>query len=277
MLDTTSTKCCSKCTQTKLLDFFAKQASCQYGRRPECKDCAASANRVYRLANLKSIKAKKRAAYLANLETVKVKSRLYYLENTEERKKASRAYYAANREKQNAQTKVYSQAHRAESKIYKDAHYEANKKKQNAQKRLHYAANTLRLNAVSRAYQKSHPEVASKGNQKRRAMKVGNGVFVVTAKELKKIRKSLCIYCGAPGPSHVDHVIPLARGGRHSIGNLQPLCGRCNMSKGSSFYIVFRVRADARKQDCVNANHVVGLPGSVVEGSIGTTNEGKKA
>jgi len=29
--------------------------------------------------------------------------------------------------------------------------------------------------------------------------------------------------------------------------------------------------------DCVNANHVVGLPGSVVEGSIGTTNEGKKA
>lgn len=37
--------------------------------------------------------------------------------------------------------------------------------------------------------------------------------------------------CGA-SPVTMDHVIPLSRGGRHHISNLQPLCGLCNDSKG---------------------------------------------
>lgn len=38
--------------------------------------------------------------------------------------------------------------------------------------------------------------------------------------------------CGA-SPVTQDHVIPLSKGGRHHISNLQPLCGPCNGSKGS--------------------------------------------
>jgi 5-methylcytosine-specific restriction endonuclease McrA len=32
---------------------------------------------------------------------------------------------------------------------------------------------------------------------------------------------------------HVDHVVPLARGGEHSYANTQPACPPCNMSKGA--------------------------------------------
>lgn len=31
----------------------------------------------------------------------------------------------------------------------------------------------------------------------------------------------------------MDHVIPLARGGRHGIGNVLPACQPCNSSKGA--------------------------------------------
>lgn len=47
-----------------------------------------------------------------------------------------------------------------------------------------------------------------------------------------------CIYCGASiadNPTvafHVDHVVPLARGGTDAIGNLVTACHHCNTSKG---------------------------------------------
>lgn len=43
---------------------------------------------------------------------------------------------------------------------------------------------------------------------------------------------SVCVYCGAPW-EHIDHVIPIARGGSKWPANLRPACGRCNRSKGS--------------------------------------------
>ena len=33
---------------------------------------------------------------------------------------------------------------------------------------------------------------------------------------------------------HLDHRVPLARGGRHEVGNLQATCPRCNLRKGST-------------------------------------------
>lgn len=44
-----------------------------------------------------------------------------------------------------------------------------------------------------------------------------------------------CAYCGAPGDLHMDHIVPLSRGGRHSIGNVVPACQRCNLSKHNKY------------------------------------------
>jgi 5-methylcytosine-specific restriction endonuclease McrA len=40
-----------------------------------------------------------------------------------------------------------------------------------------------------------------------------------------------CAYCGEGGDMHMDHFVPLARGGTHALGNLLPACSRCNLSK----------------------------------------------
>ncbi|MGW5639615.1 HNH endonuclease [Streptomyces sp. NPDC003832] len=41
-----------------------------------------------------------------------------------------------------------------------------------------------------------------------------------------------CIYCGALA-EHLDHVRPLAGGGRDVFRNVVPACADCNLSKGA--------------------------------------------
>lgn len=47
----------------------------------------------------------------------------------------------------------------------------------------------------------------------------------------------LCHWCGRPVPRrlrHVDHKIPLAKGGKHCVANLVPSCRSCNCRKHAS-------------------------------------------
>lgn len=46
-----------------------------------------------------------------------------------------------------------------------------------------------------------------------------------------------CLACGQHEPDiklTIDHVLPLSLGGTNAIGNIQPLCGPCNSSKGAT-------------------------------------------
>jgi 5-methylcytosine-specific restriction endonuclease McrA len=50
-----------------------------------------------------------------------------------------------------------------------------------------------------------------------------------------------CAYCGVGGARlEMDHVIPLARGGRHAIGNVLPACPTCNRSKWDRLLVEWR-------------------------------------
>lgn len=52
-----------------------------------------------------------------------------------------------------------------------------------------------------------------------------------------------CAYCGKPvADMHMDHVIPLSRGGAHSIGNVVPACAPCNLSKGAKLLVEWKRR-----------------------------------
>jgi len=55
--------------------------------------------------------------------------------------------------------------------------------------------------------------------------------------------RGCCAYCGVKAePVYMDHVVPLARGGRHSIGNVLPVCFYCNSTKHSMLLSVWRHR-----------------------------------
>lgn len=58
---------------------------------------------------------------------------------------------------------------------------------------------------------------------------------------------SRCAYCGSSGSLTMDHIVPIARGGWHSIGNVLPACKSCNSSKCDALLIYWRSgRAKAR-------------------------------
>lgn len=59
---------------------------------------------------------------------------------------------------------------------------------------------------------------------------------------LKHICDSRCVICDSQGDIVKDHITPIYQGGSDGIENLQPLCRRCNSSKGPD-------RTDYRRND----------------------------
>lgn len=70
---------------------------------------------------------------------------------------------------------------------------------------------------------------------KYRALQVGaDGVDYCTNEKIKArfaMFFGRCAYCGAEDAGHVDHLIPLARGGSAFPSNLVPACRPCNQRK----------------------------------------------
>ena len=110
-----------------------------------------------------------------------------------------------------------------------------------------HEASKLRAKAANSRYKKSHPEVGRQGQHRRRARKIGNGVFKIIPKDLQRLQRTPCQECGTMKKLTIDHVVPISKGGTHSIGNLQSLCLSCNSSKNNKF-IIERKLANANRR-----------------------------
>jgi 5-methylcytosine-specific restriction endonuclease McrA len=135
-------------------------------------------------------------------------------------------HYLANREAVLARQKAYRDNNleqcRAKARNYR---------RQNKQKNAVYFSE----------YIKKHPEKNRAKRQRRRALELAASVYLVSRKEITKLYASNCFYCGGAGRIELDHVVPLAQGGQHSIGNLVPACMACNRSKGSKTIMQWRM------------------------------------
>ncbi len=122
----------------------------------------------------------------------------------------------------------------------------------------------LRRDARERrqAFRQAHPELAAEMDRRwhranrvkqrlyseaRRFRKVNNpGSVGVSERDwlrMVTIYGGCCAYCGGQFDDlHMDHVIPLVRGGRHAIGNVVPACSSCNFSKNARLLADWRLR-----------------------------------
>jgi 5-methylcytosine-specific restriction endonuclease McrA len=108
-------------------------------------------------------------------------------------------------------------------------------------KRQWRAENIEHLRAVDRKYREANKSIWAAKERKRRAKQLENPSFYISKKELQKLYVGPCTYCGVAGKMTLDHVVPIQRGGSHSVGNLVPACGSCNFSKGQKLLIEWRI------------------------------------
>ena len=98
----------------------------------------------------------------------------------------------------------------------------------------------LQIEQKSRLKNKEKNRPSKNARQRIRNNKIQGGVYVILNKELRKIYNSPCFNCGSNKNQSLDHIIPISRGGSHSIGNIMTLCLPCNTSKRARLLVEWR-------------------------------------
>lgn len=128
--------------------------------------------------------------------------------------------------------------------------------KEHPEKRRAYRnipANRARYQENWRKYWRNNPEKArlrgQRSKARRRAAEAGVACESFTRQSIFKRDGGFCRYCAVildPKNWHLDHVIPLAKGGPHTPENVVASCVGCNLSKATK--IVRPLEVDARCQ-----------------------------
>jgi 5-methylcytosine-specific restriction endonuclease McrA len=141
------------------------------------------------------------------------------------------------------------------ARAYSAARYAANREKMRAQSAAWRLSNPEKDRATKAAYRAAHPDEKGAGRAaawnaahpaeraatgaKRRALKrsatIGDTKAIAAiyrrAREAKNVKCYLCGELIPLGERHVDHVVPLCKGGPHSGRNLAITHAKCNLSK----------------------------------------------
>jgi 5-methylcytosine-specific restriction endonuclease McrA len=173
-------------------------------------------------------------------EIVKGWNERAYNGDREKRREAQRKYYWKNREANLAKMSARSKTEK--HKEWRKKNYKKNAEKIKAQARARASdpANRPKINESRRKYYatpRGKWVIDSSRDKRLRNLKERKRIL---DKEILAIQSSNCVGCGSDDVT-IDHIVPLARGGRHAVGNLQPLCRSCNGSKGAMLMIEWRV------------------------------------
>ena len=145
-----------------------------------------------------------------------------------------------NREKTREAARRYYQRHRNECLSYRKRWHEDNKERALAKQKEYAEVNKEEIKAYRRKWDKGE-----KGRQIRKAASHRrrlNGASYISAEIVRLVEQRnleifevlSCEYCGraVKGNYHLDHRIPLSRGGNNSFDNFSISCSKCNLSKG---------------------------------------------
>jgi len=134
-------------------------------------------------------------------------------------------------------SRKYNQTRDREAKnLYLKEWKAKNRDKVLADKKQWDAANKEHIYKYNRRYATQNPEVKVASEAKRRALKLKSGGSYTSQdiKNMLSLQGNKCNACKIDLVKyHVDHVIPLSRGGTNYPDNLQILCVSCNCRKSS--------------------------------------------
>lgn len=157
---------------------------------------------------------------------------LTYSESRDRLLEYQRQNYQANRHMILARQKEYYLAHSDERRQYSARYYQENR---------------TRIIEAAKTWQQANPRKTSLARSRTRAARRASiGTDRISERDWERLLRRYrgrCAYCSVETAApHMDHVVPLCHGGRHTIGNVLPACPSCNLSKNSRFLADWRFR-----------------------------------
>lgn len=170
-------------------------------------------------------KLDKKESHERNRDHNNARTQKWVDENREYVREKNRNYEASHREEAKARAK----------KWYADNHeyaLERDRKKRHANRPL--------MNARAKKYRDAHRPLMNMHSRHHKLLKRAGGVHTKQdLTDLYELQDGRCAYCGVPifwhvkGDVHVDHTIPVSRGGLNTADNLALSCETCNKQKWS--------------------------------------------
>jgi 5-methylcytosine-specific restriction endonuclease McrA len=130
---------------------------------------------------------------------------------------------------------TYYATHREQKREYQRRYRQENPHKVAEGRRRYYEANRTKVLAYQRRYNEENPLKGQLRRATRRAQQCGAVVIPFTVDDMLRNWEERdlygCAFCGGPY-EEIEHVMPLSRGGEHSLANIVPSCIKCNRGVG---------------------------------------------
>jgi 5-methylcytosine-specific restriction endonuclease McrA len=217
---------CSRCFRTPEDVEFRKDKRAPDGLGAYCKPCEKEYNAAYYLEHREVLNAMNNARYTANSERYLAGQRAYRLTNIDRIRERERQYRRGNPICL-ARAKRWREANRERARSAVRNWHRANQDRQREYQRQWRAANRERVRERAANW------CALRSARKRNAE---GKIEWINRKEIWKRDRGICGLCALPVPwqdMHLDHFIPLDKGGSHTKSNVHTTHSRCNLSKGS--------------------------------------------
>lgn len=162
------------------------------------------------------------------LEAVKKAQSAARIEANKKKKCAQmKAYREANREKIAEAGKLYREVNKEKVAARQKAYRETNREKIAARQKAYEEANKEKVAAQKQSYRDANKEKIRARSQLRRFRKT------TIINHLLVSQRGRCAVCKSNviEKHHLDHIVPVAKGGNNERSNFQLLCPACNGSK----------------------------------------------
>ena len=201
------TKICTKCNCEKEITEFGKNKYSKDSLQHYCKQCRNSIEKI------------KRQNPDSNHKEILRKS---YKKHKEKRIQEKAEYRESNRKLLADKQKEY---------------YRENKEECIEYQKKYRAYNKERIRDYWKMYRATEQgkTVKRNSNHKRRTLTKNGDVTVQQLKELYLTAKN-CYWCNTKlnkNNTHLDHLMPLSKGGEHTLSNLVISCPTCNLQKNA--------------------------------------------
>ena len=214
-------KVCNLCNIEKDDTLFHKRKDSKDGLRATCKECQYKKQKAYREANKEKIETYQKEYGEKNKEKLSKYIKEYYTNNDDEIKERSRKYHTKNKESIKQRRKVYYDKN---SSIFSDKNKEYR---------------TIFSEKIKKHLKTPSSRLSQRiARNKRKSQIVSSNDNTITKHSLNELlikQNNKCYYCKCTLKSdkHLDHYIPLSKGGVNSINNVVWSCPSCNLSKSA--------------------------------------------